>query len=169
MTSVEGEGTHFAITLGFAVDDAGRNAASMAGAVSQLRGKRALFAEDNALNREIAMAMFDELGMSVDAVADGQQAVDAFAASTPGEFDFVLLDIMMPVMDGLSAARAIRKLPRPDATEVPIIAVSANAFQDDVERSLQAGMNAHLTKPLDPKKLRDTLAQVTVGSRGQAL
>ncbi len=169
MTSVEGEGTHFAITLGFAVDDAGRNAASMAGAVSQLRGKRALFAEDNALNREIAMAMFDELGMSVDAVADGQQAVDAFAASAPSEFDFVLLDIMMPVMDGLSAARAIRKLPRPDATEVPIIAVSANAFQDDVERSLQAGMNAHLTKPLDPKKLRDTLAQVTVGSRGQAL
>ena len=97
--------------------------------------------------------------MKVDAVADGKQAVEAFSASAPGEFDFVLLDIMMPVMDGLAAARAIRALPRPDAATVPIIAVSANAFQDDVERSLQAGMNAHLTKPIDPKKLRDTLAK----------
>lgn len=159
MASVEGEGTHFAVTLDFAIDNAGRNAASAAGATAQLRRKRVLFAEDNLLNREIALAMFEELGMKVDAVADGKQAVETFSASAPGEFNFVLLDIMMPVMDGLAAARAIRALPRPDAATVPIIAVSANAFQDDVERSLQAGMNAHLTKPIDPKKLRDTLAK----------
>ncbi len=163
MTSVEGEGTHFAVTLDFDLDDASRSAASAAGSASQLQGKRALFAEDNALNREIALVMFEELGMDVTAVENGQLAVETFEASAQGEYDFVLLDIMMPVMDGLDAARAIRALHRADATAVPIIALSANAFQDDVERSLAAGMNAHLTKPIDPQKLRDALTGITAG------
>lgn len=160
MTSVEGEGTHFAVTLDFDLDDADRDVAVATEGALQLEGKRALLAEDNALNREIALVLFGELGMDVTAVEDGQRAIEAFEASAQDEYDFVLLDIMMPVKDGLAAARAIRALPREDAATVPIIALSANAFQDDVERSLAAGMNAHLTKPIDPQKLRDTLTRI---------
>ena len=88
---------------------------------------------------------------------NGQIAVDKFAASEPGAYDAVLMDVRMPVMDGLTAASAIRALDRPDAKTVPIIALTANAFDEDVQRSLQAGMNAHLAKPVEIDRLYETL------------
>lgn len=86
-------------------------------------------------------------------------AVDAFAASKPGDIDVILMDVMMPVMDGLEAARRIRSLNRPDAKTIPIFAMTANAFADDAERSRQAGMNEHLTKPLDAQVLLKTIGK----------
>ena len=85
-------------------------------------------------------------------VRDGQKAVETFRDQPPGAFDAILMDVMMPVMDGLAAARAIRALPRKDAQQVPIIAMTANAFVEDAQKSMQAGMNAHLAKPLDIHK-----------------
>lgn len=82
-------------------------------------------------------------------VRDGQQAIDAFTSNPPGTFDAILMDVMMPVVDGLSATRAIRAFDRPDAEKIPIIAMTANAFDEDVRRCLESGMNAHLAKPID--------------------
>lgn len=116
-------------------------------------------AEDNALNREIATYMLEEGGALVTAAENGQQAVDRFAASIPGSFDIILMDIMMPVLDGLDAAHAIRALDRADARTVPILAVSANAFSDDIAASREAGMNGHLSKPLDFDRVAAVIAQ----------
>ena len=113
-----------------------------------LKGKRALLVEDNELNMEIAQFILDNENMLVRCAWNGKEAVDIFARSKPGEYDLILMDIMMPVMDGLEAARQIRAMDCPDAKLIPIVAMSANAFQDDVERSKKAGMNKHISKPL---------------------
>ena len=110
-------------------------------------------AEDNELNAEIAELQLKEAGADVTIVRDGQQAVDLFIEKPEGTFDAILMDIMMPVMDGLSATRVIRALDREDAKQIPIIAMTANAFAEDARRSMEAGMNAHLAKPLDMKKV----------------
>ena len=128
------------------------------GAVS-IRGTKVLLVEDNDLNMEIAEFMLQNEGVVVTKAADGRQAVDAFAASKPGDIDVILMDVMMPVMDGLEAARRIRSLNRPDAKTIPIFAMTANAFADDAERSRQAGMNEHLTKPLDAQVLLKTIGK----------
>ena len=93
---------------------------------------------------------------------NGKEAVEVFSASSTGYFDAILMDIMMPVMDGIAAARAIRALPRPDAAEVPIIAMTANAFAEDEESTHAAGMNEHLTKPIDSVRLYRVLAKYKV-------
>ncbi len=123
-----------------------------------IAGMRLLLAEDNDLNREISLFVLEDAGAQVECAHDGQQALDAFRASEPGHFDAIVLDVMMPAMDGLAAARAIRALDRPDAADVPIVAMTANAFADDRRASREAGMNAHLAKPLDAKLLICTLA-----------
>lgn len=123
-------------------------------------GKRALVAEDNELNMEIIAYVLDDMGFTVDKTTNGQEAVDAFEQSPVGRYDIVLMDIMMPVMDGLTAAHRIRSLDRADAADVPIVATSANAFAEDVKRSLASGMNAHVSKPIDPEKLAKVLAKV---------
>ena len=123
-----------------------------------IAGMRVLLVEDNDLNREIALFVLEGAGAQVECACDGAQALDVFRASEPGHFDAVLMDIMMPVMDGLAAARAIRALDRPDAATVPIVAMTANAFADDRRASREAGMNDHLAKPLDSKLLIRTLA-----------
>lgn len=121
-------------------------------------GERVLLAEDNAINSQIAVLLLKErLNLSVEAVDNGQKAVTAFAQAAPGYFSAILLDVQMPIMDGLSAAENIRALPRPDATKIPIIALSANTYDDDVRRSLAAGMNAHLAKPIDLPVLAEAL------------
>jgi len=123
-----------------------------------LEGLHVLMAEDVELNAEILADILDMEGISCERAENGQTAVDMFAASEVGHFDAVLMDVRMPVMDGLAATKAIRALDRPDAASIPIIAMTANAFDEDVQRSLQAGMNAHLSKPVDPDRLYETLA-----------
>ena len=147
-------GTTFTVRLTFARDTgAPQDEESERGETAGIRGVRVLLAEDNDLNMEIAEFMLQSAGAVVLKAANGKQALDAFAASKPGEIDVILMDVMMPVMGGLEATRQIRALNRPDAKTIPIFAMTANAFADDVERSRRAGMNEHLTKPLDARAL----------------
>ena len=116
-------------------------------------GKRILVVEDNDLNREIAYELLQETHAEVETACDGQEAVDKVAASPEGYYDFIIMDIQMPVMDGLEATRQIRHLDRQDIKDMPIIAMSANAFAEDVRLSLEAGMNEHIAKPIEIDKL----------------
>ena len=167
-TSKEGEGTTFVLVLPFETADNAASDAQETGpepaACGTVEGMKVLVAEDNDLNREIAEFMLNAAGVCPVCVSDGAQALAAFESSAPWEFDAVLLDIMMPVMDGLEAARGIRALERPDAARVPIIAMTANAFADDVRRSLQAGFTEHLSKPLDSATLVSALQRARVVS-----
>ena len=148
-TSKVDEGTSFVITLPFRiVADMELKMPESSGENVSLKGKRALLVEDNELNMEIAQFILENENMKVSCAWNGKEAVDIFARSKPGEYDLILMDIMMPVMDGLEAARQIRAMDRPDAKLIPIVAMSANAFQDDVERSKKAGINKHIAKPL---------------------
>ncbi|MDO4523600.1 MAG: response regulator [Eubacteriales bacterium] len=120
-------------------------------------GKRILLVEDNAVNLKIARFILEEEHAIVDTAADGQKAVEAFRKSEPGYYAMILMDIMMPVMNGLEATKAIRRLERADAAVVPIVAMSANAFEEDVKKCLEAGMNDHVAKPLDIDVMKDKI------------
>ena len=122
-----------------------------------LAGTRALLAEDNDLNAEIAAALLDMEGVAVDRAANGREAVDLFASAEPGRYDFVLMDVKMPVLDGLGAAAEIRALPRHDARDVPIVALTANTFQEDRDDAAAAGMDGFIPKPFDARQLYETL------------
>ena len=125
-----------------------------------LNGKRILLAEDVEINAEIMMKLLEMENMSVEWAENGKIALDKFAASKEGYFDAILMDMRMPEMDGLEATRAIRALDRKDAQLIPIIALTANALDEDVEKSLQAGLNAHLSKPIQPEVLYQTLKEL---------
>lgn len=118
---------------------------------TQLTGKHVLLVEDNELNQEIAQYMLEEMGVKVTLAVNGKEAVDLFEKSAPGDYQMILMDIMMPVMDGHEATRVIRSLDRPDAATIPIAAMTANAFAEDVQAAKDAGMNEHIAKPLDPE------------------
>ena len=122
---------------------------------NDLKGIKVLLAEDNDLNAELATILLEDLGMTVTRAADGQEVVDLFAEHPAGTYDIILMDIMMPKMDGHQAAKAIRAMyaDRSDAEEIPIIALSANAFSEDVQASLDAGMNGHVSKPLNMEEV----------------
>ena len=122
---------------------------------NDLKGIKVLLAEDNDLNAELATMLLEDLGMTVTRAADGQEVVDLFAEYPAGTYDIILMDIMMPKMDGHQAAKAIRAMyaDRPDAEEIPIIALSANAFSEDVQASQDAGMNGHVSKPLNMEEV----------------
>ena len=122
------------------------------------RAGRVLLAEDNDLNAEIATELLEDFGLTVDVVEDGAQAVRRFEQNAPGSYDLVLMDIQMPVMDGHEATRRIRGMDRPDARRIPIVAMSANAFSEDVERSRRSGMDRHISKPVDV----DTMEQMLI-------
>lgn len=122
-------------------------------------GRRVLAVEDNALNMEILHTILEDYGILVEEAYDGKEALERIEAEPPGTYDMVFMDIMMPVMNGLEAAQAIRRLEREDVQTLPIIAMSANAFDEDVRRSLASGMNAHLSKPIDLGQLEQVLAQ----------
>ena len=124
-----------------------------------LAGRRLLLAEDNELNWEIASELLCEFGLEVEWAENGQICVEKFEASAPGWYDAILMDLRMPVMTGFEAADAIRKLSRQDARSVPIIAVSADAFADDIQKCLAHGMNTHTAKPLDPQKVVSLLRE----------
>ena len=115
----------------------------------ELAGKRVLLVEDNELNREIAVELLEMQGLQVEAAENGKLAVELFVRSAPGYYDVVLMDIQMPVMDGYEATAAIRALPRQDAVRIPILALTANAFVTDAGKAKNAGMNDHITKPIN--------------------
>ena len=131
---------------------------------ADLTGRRILVAEDMAINAEILIELLEMMDMTAEHAENGQIAVDMFSEHPEGYYDAVLMDMRMPVMDGLTATKTIRALPRADAKKIPIIALTANAFDEDVQRSLQAGLNAHLSKPVEPDVLFKTL-----GARYMAL
>ena len=119
----------------------------------QFAGERILLVEDNELNLEVAASLLEMKGLTIESACNGLQALEKFCSTPVGYYDAVLMDIRMPVMDGLEAARNIRLFDKSDAQTIPIIAMTANAFDEDVEKSHAAGMNAHLAKPIDPEKL----------------
>ena len=127
---------------------------------AELAGRRVLLAEDMEINAEIMMDILDMEDIEADHAENGRIAVEMFEASAEGTYAAILMDIRMPEMDGLEAAAAIRALDRPDTKRIPIIALTANAFDEDVQRSLQAGMNAHLSKPVEPDLLYQTLGEL---------
>ena len=155
-----GHGSTFYFEIPLAIADAADKSSCADAEQVDFTGKRALVAEDNELNMEIIAYVLDDMGFTVDKTTNGQEAVDAFEQSPAGRYDIVLMDVMMPVMDGLTAAHRIRSLDRADAADVPIVATSANAFAEDVKRSLASGMNAHVSKPIDPEKLAKVLSKV---------
>ncbi len=126
---------------------------------TDLTGMRILLVEDNDLNQEIARYLLEEAGASVTLARNGTEAVEYFRQQEAGSIDMILMDIMMPVMNGYDATRAIRASEKADAKNIPIIAMTANAFEEDRKESMEAGMNEHLTKPLDSEKLIETLAK----------
>ena len=128
-------------------------------------GRRVLVVEDNELNSEISRCLLEESGFTVDCVFDGAQAVEKIRTTEPGTYDVILMDIMMPVMDGLDATRAIRAMNREDCRRIPIVAMSANAFDDDLKKSVECGMNGHLSKPVEVEKLYKMLKDVLSGSK----
>ena len=160
LTSQVGKGSDFYFTLELPLAEQTPEVLPAAVRHRDLKGVRVLSAEDNPLNREILQFFLTDLGCLVEQASDGQEAVDLFSRSAPGYYDLILMDVMMPRLNGLEATHKIRTLSRPDAETIPIVAVSANAFDEDIRRSLESGMTAHLSKPVEPDKLEEVLHQV---------
>ena len=160
--SALGAGTSIVWTLKFRSDkDYHELPAAQEAEPLDLTGSKVLAAEDNELNAEILQMMLRQAGADVTLVENGELLVKAFEAAAPNTYDYFFTDIMMPVMDGYEACRRIRALDRPDTQSIPIIAMTANAFAEDVQRSLDAGMDAHISKPFDLKKLQQCLAKLS--------
>lgn len=130
--------------------------------VDVIVGMKVLIVEDNELNLDIVQEVLKERGLIVTGAANGQIAVDLFGGSPPGTFDAILMDMHMPVLDGVAATKQIRAMRRPDAKTIPILALTANDFEEDIRRTREAGMNDHLTKPFDMEKIFSVLAEYAV-------
>ena len=152
------EGSVFTVTLTLPLAGEKEAAAEPQAVPEDLRGRRVLIAEDIDENAEIVADLLELEGMETERAGDGQAALRMFRDSAPFYYDIILMDMRMPVMDGLEAARAIRALARADAKTVPIIALTANAYPSDVEQSLAAGMNEHLGKPVDAEELYEKIS-----------
>ena len=162
--SRQGIGTKFTIDLSFDIalkeEVYGSEDTMESSAIHTIKGKRILLVEDNELNAEIAKTVLEDVGALITRAENGQQALELFKEKPAGTFDVILMDLMMPVMDGYTATRKIRELERSDAKTVPIIAMTANAFQEDAEKCIAVGMNAHLAKPLDIEKMKKTIKSI---------
>ena len=152
--STEGKGSTFIVTLPFEIAEAPEigNVETEENEAS-IQNLRILLVEDNELNMEIAQFLLEDAGAVVTKAFDGKQAVDIFGNNPAGTFDVILMDVMMPMMNGIEATKAIRLMNRSDARMIPIIAMTANAFEEDRQATKNAGMNAHLSKPLDGKEV----------------
>ena len=144
------KGTKFFLHIPMEVCDMPEEAVITGEDYSALNGLKVILAEDNELNAEIAQEILTEVGITSRLAVNGSEAVEVFSESKPGEYAAILMDIMMPKMNGYEATRAIRRLDRADASEIPIIALSANAYEDDIRKAKEAGMNAHVAKPVNP-------------------
>ena len=162
--SRQGIGTKFTIDLSFDIalkeEVYGSEDTIESSAIHTIKGKRILLVEDNELNAEIAKTVLEDVGALITRAENGQQALELFKEKPAGTFDVILMDLMMPVMDGYTATRKIRELERSDAKTVPIIAMTANAFQEDAEKCIAVGMNAHLAKPLDIEKMKKIIKSI---------
>ena len=158
-----GEGSTFTVTIPFDIAPPPETQPAREEAAPDIQGLRILLAEGNELNAEIAEMLLRDEGAEVLIAHDGRQTLERFRDTTEGTFDAILMDVMMPIMDGLEATRANRALERADAGSISIIAMTANAFQEDAQECLKAGMNAHLSKPLDMDKLVRTLSALCRG------
>ena len=156
----KGKGTEFTITVGFPLAEPEEESRFNVGEEVSFEGLRALLVEDNMINMEIAQMLLSQAGFLVETAENGKIAVEMTAASEPGYYDVILMDIQMPVMDGYMATQAIRNLPDAGLAGVPIIAMTANAFQEDIKKAETAGMNGHIAKPLDVPSMIATLQQV---------
>ena len=159
--SEKGKGSTFTVELPLELTEADKvQKQASPGDSTDLTGVKILMAEDNDLNAEIAMVQLEELGIHITRASDGKEALKIFASNQPGTFDIILMDIMMPKMNGYEATKAIRALQnRPDARTIPIIAMTANAFAEDVQASLDAGMNDHLSKPIVMEEVIKAIAR----------
>lgn len=155
--SKPGTGSIFTVVLPFQVIQQEKQEKDGESDMTGVAGKHVLLVEDNDLNREIAEYILEESGLKITSAVNGQEAVELFKESAPYTYQIVFMDIMMPVMDGHEATRAIRSLDRPDAAEIPIIAMTANAFAEDVQAAKDAGMNEHMAKPLEPERINSAL------------
>lgn len=168
VTSVKGEGSTFIITLPFEIVEETDSHPAQEHGKADIHGLHLLLAEDNELNAEIAETLLKDEGVEVFWAKDGKQAVQAFLENPAGTFDVILMDIMMPGMDGLTATKIIRQSDKADATTIPIIAMTANAFDEDARACMEAGMNAHLSKPFQMEKVVDTIADFcTIDKNGK--
>lgn len=158
MDSKENVGTTFVVTIPLQMDSNPKIKVQTNEKELNLSGKKALLVEDNEINLEIATIMLQDLGLIVTPAQNGKEALDIFEQSDTHTFDYIFMDVMMPVMDGLEATKRIRSLNREDAKTTPIIALSANAFEDDIKECLDAGMNAHVAKPIDVHALKEELS-----------
>ena len=159
--SQKGVGTTFTVEIPLELTEQGIRQKQEEPVHHDLTGVNVLMAEDNDLNAELATVMLEDAGMAVTRASDGKEAVERFKNHPQGTYDIILMDIMMPNMDGHQAAKTIRAMgtERPDAATIPIIAVSANAFAEDIKASLDSGMNGHVSKPLNMKEVTDTIAK----------
>lgn len=163
VTSRQGEGTTFTVTLPLHFDTAAEHPVekpthTFGSADFDFSGKSLLLAEDHPINQKVAELILEKTGAAVTIVENGLQCTELFTGSAKGSFDAILMDIQMPVMNGYEAAQAIRSSTHPQPATIPIIAMTANAFAEDIKNALSAGMNAHIAKPIDPQKLYETLA-----------
>lgn len=157
MDSQENVGTTFTVNLPLKIDPNPRISKKTGREKLNLSGKTALLVEDNDINLEISQILLESMGLTVKTARNGREAVETFENSKEGTFRYIFMDIMMPVMNGLEAAKAIRCLNRPDAKTTPIIAMTANAFREDIQECQNAGMNAHVAKPIDEGKLEEAI------------
>jgi|GEM_PF-285215 len=155
--SIQGKGTTFTWLCNFSHTVKPVQKLCVSCEKMSLAGKHVLMCEDNALNREIAQRILEKQGVTVTGAENGKEGVEKFLSAKPGTYDLILMDVMMPVMDGIATTKAIRESKNPQAMIIPIIAMTANAYDEDIKRCLDAGMNAHLSKPIDPEKLFETM------------
>ncbi|MBO4584776.1 MAG: response regulator [Clostridia bacterium] len=161
----KGKGTEFIINVSFPIEKQEEQKPENSAESIRFDGLRALLVEDNAINMEIAKLLLTQAGFELDTAENGQIAVDKVIASESGYYDLILTDIQMPVMDGYTEARAIRALPDPSLSGIPIIAMTANAFREDVKTAEEAGMNAHIAKPLNVSDMLTTIKAVMDGRK----